>query len=134
MTFARHFHRPFLAVIAVSTVLMAGCATQGPVGLDMEQRVLAARTEGDHLALAVAYDRQALADKQSAEAHARLAQSYARSWNPPAPFSHGTGRTTVGNTVMVGHCENLAQLYQRASKANEDLAAAHRQAAIEARK
>ena len=31
---------------------------------------------------------------------------------------------------MVKHCENLADLYEQASKANLDLAAEHRSAAI----
>lgn len=124
-----------LPAIAISAaVVSGGCATQGPVALDMEQRILNARTEGDHMALAAAYERQANLDRQSSESHAKLARSYEKSWNPPAPWSNATGKGPVGNRVLVGHCENLVRLYSQASLANLELAAAHRQAVVDARK
>lgn len=124
-----------LLAIAISAAMVSGgCATQGPLALDVEQRILNARTEDDHLAIATAYERQANLDKQSSVSHAKLARSYEKSWNPPAPWSHATGRGPVGNRVLAGHCENLVRLYSQASSANLELAAAHRQAAVDARK
>lgn len=134
-----------LLAIAISAALASGgCATEGPVPLDgMEQRVLSARTESDHRELAVAYEQQALRDRESSERHRKLALSYAQSQGPVVTWGHTTRRGPIGpilgstasdNAVLVGHCENLAKLYAQASSVNLELAAAHRQASAAATK
>jgi hypothetical protein len=129
-----------LAIAFSSALALGGCATEGPIALDgIEQRAMNARTESDHLELAAAYEQQAGRDQGSSENHRQLALAYATSWSPLVPWSHATvrgpiGNTVSGNTVLVGHCENLANLHARASSANLELAAAHRQASAGATK
>ena len=134
----------FLAIAVSAALVSGGCAIEGPVPLEgMEQRALSARTESDHRELAVAYEQQAIRDRESSERHRKLALSYARSQGLVVPWGHTTGRgpigpilgsTASGNAVLVGHCENLAKLYAQASSVNLELAAAHRRAAAGATK
>lgn len=123
-----------LVAIAFSAAMsLGGCATAGSVGLDgVAERSANARTESDHRELAAIFEQQADRDKESSEQHRRLAQSYAKSWSPAAPWSHATGKGPAGNPALVKHCENLKSLYAQASAANLALAAAHRQASIDA--
>ena len=122
---------PVIAIAFVAALLLAGCATERPLAPQgVEQRVENARTASDHLDVAATYEQQANADKKSAGQHRRLAQSYAKSWSPVVPWSRGGGKAPIGNPTMVKHCENLANLYEQASKANLELAAEHRRAAV----
>ena len=134
LTTRRLITSSLLAIAIPVAMVSGGCAAQGPVALDIEQRIPTARTEDDHLALAAAYERQANLDRQSSESHARSALSYEKSWSPPAPWSNATGKAPAGNKFLIGHCQDLARLYSQASSANLELAAAHRQAAAAARK
>lgn len=120
-----------LTAIALSAlVILGGCATQGPSPpQDIEQRVENARTESDHKDVASTYEQQAGIDKASSERHRRLALTYAKSWIPAPPWNSRGGAVPKGNPMMVRHCENLANLYEQASKANLELAAEHRRAA-----
>lgn len=128
----------FLAIAFSSTLALGGCVSEGPIALDgIEQRAMSARTESDHLELAAAFEQQADRDRDSSERHRRLALDYAKSWSPLVPWSHATVRGPIlnaasANTVLAGHCENLAKLYAQAASANLELAAAHRQASVEA--
>ena len=120
-----------LVAVAISAVLILGsCATAGPVAPQgMEQRIESMRTESDHRDIAATYEQQANADKAASEQHRRLAQSYAKSLTPVVPWGNRGGSVPKGNPSMVRHCENLANLYEQASKANLELAAEHRAAA-----
>ncbi len=126
-------HTTFLALttIAVSTlIILGGCATQGPsTPQGIEQRAENARTEIDHKNVASMYEQQAGIDKESSEKHRRLALTYAKSWTPAPPWNNRGGTVPKGNPMMVRHCENLANLYAQASKANFELATEHRRAA-----
>ena len=119
-----------LVAVAISAVLILGsCATAGPVAPQgMEQRIESMRTESDHRDIAATYEQQANADKAASEQHRRLAQSYAKSLTPVVPWGNRGGSVPKGNPSMVRHCENLANLYEQASKANLELAAEHRAA------
>lgn len=129
----------FLAIAMSAALISGGCATEGPIALGgLEARAMNARTATDHRELASAYDQQAGLDAASSERHRKLAMAYAQAGTPMLPSSHTTTRGTIGDsslaragekTVLVGHCENLANLYAQASSANLKLAAAHRQAA-----
>lgn len=124
-----------LAIAFPVAMALGGCAIGGSPGLvGIAERAANARTASDHQVLAATYEQQADRDKKSSEQHRKLAQSYAKSWSPPAPWSHATGKGPIGNPTLVKHCENLEALYAQASAANQALAAAHRQASIGATK
>ncbi len=135
MTIIRSSKRPLtpltITAIALSAlVVLGGCATQGPSSPQgIEQRVESARTESDHKDVASTYEQQAGVDKESSEKHRRLALTYANSWTPAPPWNSRGGTVPKGNPMMVRHCENLASLYEQASKANRELATEHRRAA-----
>ena len=134
MTQSNHRRPTTLAIgaIAISALfIVGGCATERPTtNQSLEQRIENARTETDHRDIANTYDQQASADKALAEKHRNFAKSYAKSWTPAPPWNNKGGATIKGNPAMVKHCENLANLYEQASKANLELAASHRSAAI----
>ena len=121
-----------IGAAAISALfIVGGCATERPTtNQNLEQRIENARTETDHRDIANTYDQQANADKALAEKHRNFAKSYAKSWTPAPPWNNKGGATTKGNPAMVKHCENLANLYEQASKANLELAASHRSAAL----
>lgn len=130
----------FLAIALSSALALGGCASEGPIALDgIEQRATSARTESDHRELATAFEQHADRDKDSSARHRQLALAYAKSWSPLVPWSHATvrgpvGNAVSGNTVLAGHCENLAKLYAQAASGNLELAAAHREASVGATK
>ena len=122
---------PLIAVAFSAALILGGCATDKPLAPQgIEQRIENARTESDHKDVAATYEQQASIDKESSVKHRRLALSYANSWTPAPPWNSRGGSVTKGNPMMVRHCENLANLYEQASKANLELAAEHRSAAI----
>ena len=122
---------PFLAVAVMAVILLGGCTTQGPISPQgIEQRIENARTESDHKDVAATYERQAGIDKESSEQHRRSALAYAKSWTPAPPWSNRGGTVPKGNPMMVRHCENLANLYEQASKVNMELALEHRRASV----
>ena len=122
---------PGIATALAAVIILGGCATQGPSSPQgIEQRIENARTESDHKDVAGTYEQQASIDKESSEKHRRFALSYAKSWTPAPPWSNRGGTVPKGNPMMVKHCENLANLYEQASKANLELAAEHRRAAV----
>ena len=133
MTQSKHRRTISLTLIAtaiLAVLILGGCATERPVALqNLEQRIENARSETEHRDIANTYDQQASLDKASAEKHRKLAQSYAKSWTPAPPWNNTGGSVSKGNPAMVKHCENLAGLYEQASKANLELAAEHRRAA-----
>lgn len=121
-----------LVAVAISAALiLGGCATEKPTTVQgLDQRIENARTESDHRDIAATYEQQAKLDKESAETHRRFAQSYAKSWTPVPPWGSRGASVPKGNPTMVKHCENLASLYDQASKANVELATEHRRAAV----
>ena len=119
------------AGVVSALFIVGGCATERPTtNQNLEQRIQSARTETDHRDIANTYDQQATADKALAEKHRNFAKSYAKSWTPTPPWNNKGGVTIKVNPAMVKHCENLANLYEQTSKANLELAAEHRSAAI----
>ena len=126
----RTISRALSATVILAVLIVGGCATDRPVAPQgLEQRIENARSETEHRDIANTYDQQASLDKASAEKHRKLAQSYAKSWTPAPPWNNKGGSAIKGNPTMVKHCENLASLYEQASKANLELAAEHRRAA-----
>lgn len=118
---------PLIAVAFSAALILGGCATDKPTAAQgIEQRVENARTESDHKDVAAIYEQQASIDKESAEKHRRLARTYATSFYPSPPWGSRGGTVPKGNPMMVNHCENLANLYDQASKANLELATEHR--------
>lgn len=123
---------PIVAIAFAAALILGGCATDKPIAPQgIEQRVENARTASDHQDIAATYEQQAKTDKATADQHRKLALSYAKSWNPVIlPWNRTSGSVPKGNPSMVRHCENLANLYEQASKANLELAAEHRRAAV----
>ena len=121
---------PLIAVAFSAALIMGGCATDRPLAPQgIEQRIENARTESDHKDVAATYEQQASIDRESSGKHRRLALSYANSWTPAPPWNSRGGSVVKGNPMMVRHCENLANLYEQASKVNLELASEHRLAA-----
>ena len=76
----------FFAIAFSAALASGGCATEGPIALDIGERAMNARTESDLRELAAAYEQHAGRDKDSSERHRKLALAYARS--PVVPWSH----------------------------------------------
>jgi hypothetical protein len=89
---------------------------------DLEKAITEAKTPADHEAIASYYDREAATAKAKAEEHRRLAETYRT--------LAVSGR---GQLQPMGlHCQQLAEIYERAAADNAALATAHRQMAQEA--
>lgn len=95
---------------------LAGCAQHNPHPMDMSAAVQGARSKADHEALADHYEQAARdADAKAAEQQKMLDQYK----------SHGY---LYGKQVytLQEHCDALISNYQRAAKANRQLAKLHR--------
>lgn len=113
--------RSLLMVLIFGLVIgSVGCATV-QIPSPSEKAVASAKTKADHEAVAQSYEGAAATAKTEAQKHRNLAESYHR-----APAGRGEG--THG---MASHCENLANLYEKAAEEYMELAKAHGETATD---
>lgn len=112
--------RNFFTVLAILG-LLAACAQTDPHPMDMTQLVQNAKTHADHEALAKHYEDAAKEMQAKVDEHKQLLAQYnAKS------YLYGRQAQTVEN-----HCEYLINTYEKAVKANMEMADLHRQMAAE---
>ena len=113
--------RRIVSALLLSLVL-AGCAS-GPnaPSPDLLQRIEAARTRGDHEALATHFDREATAARAMAANHGKMAKSY-----------QGNLAGGRGGASMQAHCNAIVRSQEGIAAEYEGMAAAHRQFAAQA--
>ncbi len=118
-----HFksYRRFATMLLLSLVV-AGCAS-GPSAPSPEllQRIEAARTRGDHEALARYYDGEVAKARAIAENHRKMAKSY-----------QGNLAGGRGGASMPAHCNTIVRSHEGIAAEYEGMAAAHRQMAAQA--
>src|SRR5512139_3017170 len=108
------------ATLLLLSVVLASCAS-GPNAppADLLQRIAAARTPGDHQALATYYDQQAAAARASAAEHRKMGGAYAASL---PGYSGGRGAPS-----MSAHCNAIVSSQEKIAAEYEGKAAGHRQ-------
>ena len=108
-----------LSAGVVALMLSSGAWASEDHHVDAAQ-IAAAKTPGDHEAIAKSYDAEAIAADEKAAAHEAMARTYR------------VGGAPKGNhRAMAGHCNRLVKLYRSVAKENRLLAAGHRQMAKE---
>ncbi len=110
-----------MASALLLSLVLAGCAS-GPSApsREMLQRIEAARTRGDHEALAAHYDREAAAARVIAADHLKMARSYLM-----VPLPRTSRRAPI-------HCESIARSQEGIAAEYEGMAEEHRQLAKQA--
>ncbi len=114
----RNFLISGLAAIFFGVTLISGAFAQAPVSTDIAEKIVAAKTKADHELIAAEFDKQAEADKASAERHRKMGQAYIT-----APWAKTSG------AGMVSHCKALVADYDKAAKQNTEMAKMHRELA-----
>jgi RecB family exonuclease len=108
-----------IAASLLALGLLAGCAPRNPHPMDMSTAAQGAKTKADHEALAEHYEEAAKdAEAKAAEQQKMLDQYKAHSYL--------YGKQTYS---LQEHCDALISSYQRAAKANRNLAKLHREIA-----
>ena len=99
-------------------VALAGCAADPKVpSPELQQRIEAARTRGDHEALASYYVREAAGARAIAAEHRKMAKTY-----------QGTAMGGRGGS-MFAHCNSIVRMYEGIAAEYDGLATDHRQMA-----
>lgn len=106
-------HAALLLVIGIGLSGCAGVAPSSTLSLELQQRIEAARTRGDHEALASHYTREAAAARAVAADHRKMARSYAA-----MPSGKGSGS-------MPAHCNSIVAKYEGIASDYDSMAAAH---------
>ena len=111
-----------IASALLLSIVLAGCAS-GPNAPSPEllQRIEAARTRGDHEALATSYDREAVAARTIAAEHRKMARSY-----------QGNLAGGRGGASMPAHCNAIVRNQEAIAAEYEGMAEGHRQMAKQA--
>lgn len=111
-----------IASMLLLSVVLAGCAS-GPnaPSPDLLQRIEAARTRGDHEALAAHYDQETAKARAIADSHRKMGKSY-------------QGNLSLGRSEanIAAHCSAIARSQEGIAAEYEGMAAAHRQFAKQA--
>jgi hypothetical protein len=100
--------------------MLSGGAWAADAATVTPAQIEAAKTSADHEAIAKSYDAEATAADAKAAAHESMAKTYRVGGSPKG--SH---------TAMAGHCEKLVKQYRAVAEENRQLAAAHRQMAMD---
>lgn len=103
--------------------LLASCAQTDPHPMNMTQMIQDAKTHDDHEALAKHYEDAAKAMQAEVEEHKKWLDKY-----QTKSYLYGKQAQSLKD-----HCQALINTYQQAEKANRDMAADHRQMAVEAK-
>ena len=111
-----------IASMLLLSLVLAGCAS-GPNAPSPEllQRIEAARTRGDHEALATHYNQEAAKARAIADNHRKMAKSYQ---------GHLSGGR--GGASMPAHCNAIVRSQEGIAAEYEGMAAAHQQLAKQA--
>ena len=111
-----------IASMLLLSLVLAGCAS-GPNAPSPEllQRIEAARTRGDHEALATHYNQEAAKARAIADNHRKMAKSY-----------QGNLAGGRGGASMPAHCNAIVRSQEGIATEYEGMAAAHRQFAAQA--
>lgn len=88
---------------------------------DTAAKVSAAKTAGDHEALAAQYDKQAATAKSEAATHRRMGEAYKGS-------ATATGKAS-GVSAMPQHCDNIAKSFDEQATMYEAMAKTERELA-----
>jgi hypothetical protein len=89
---------------------------------DITQLIATAKTPADHEKIAAYYDKEAAADRASAELHRRMLESYRKA-----------GGALIEKWHLDHHCESLINDYEKAATMNATMAETHRKLAAEAK-
>lgn len=112
-----------IAAVLLLGLVLAGCAA-GPNAApspELLHRIEAARTRGDHEALATYYDREATSARAFAVEHRRMARSY-----------QGYVASGRGGASMPAHCNAIVSQFESIAAEYDGMAAEHRQKATTA--
>jgi hypothetical protein len=113
-------HAGLAALMLAVALAVAGCASAPTQPPELAQRIESAQTRAEHEALAEHFAREAAKSKNLAEQHRKMARAY-------------QGRSDRGAGSMVAHCNSLVRSFDAAAADLEQMAAAHRQMAAQAR-
>ncbi len=111
-----------IASVLLLSLALVGCASgPTPASPDFLQRIEAARTRGDHEALARHYDEQVGKARASAESHRRMGRTY-------------QGNLSLGRSEanIAAHCDAIVRNQESIAAAYEAMASGHRQMAKQA--
>ena len=111
-----------IASVLLLGLVLAGCASSPMApSPDLAQRIEAARTRGDHEALAAHYDRETAKARAMAAEHRQMAKSY-----------QGLVAAKRGEASMAAHCDAIVRSQEGIAAAYEGMASGHRQMAKQA--
>ena len=110
------------AMVVVALVLPIRQATAADCG-DIEAKIAAAKTAADHEAIAACYDDMAKQAQAKATEHEQMRAAYRK--------TAGVGASKGLN--MPQHCDSFIKTYKSEAKMYEEMAAAHRQMAKNAK-
>ena len=119
-------------VTAVSAAGLLAVLVGGPTSVavaeekNIEELVQNAKTPADHEAIAKLYDEEAATARSKAEEHRKMGAKYTH-------FESANSKTQGVHFDMPKHCQNLTKSYEQAAKEADAMAAAHRQAAKNAK-
>lgn len=119
IAFQWHLH----VLPVLTAVLLCGCNSphDSATHEHMQEKIANARTRADHQSLAQFFEQEAQEAKKRAVGHLAMSMGYTDpAWTGNEPWTHARG-----------HCETLANLYEKAEQENMALAALHRQRAAE---
>lgn len=108
--------RKIAASLVLTLGLSAGCAPPNPHPMDMSAAVQGAKSKADHEALAEHYEQAARDAEAKAAEQQKMLDKYKE-------HSYLYGKQVY---TLEEHCDALISSYQRAAKANRNLAKLHR--------
>jgi hypothetical protein len=119
----RRFLIASLAVAALTSVLViADHPARAGSDTSIDSKIAAAKTPGDHEAIAAYYDKQAARAQAKADQHHKMAAAYKK-----------LGGAVIEKMHVDQHCDALAASYEGIVKESKALAEAHRAMAKEAK-
>jgi hypothetical protein len=115
-----------VAAAGLLAVLVGAPTCTAAAEKNIEELVQNAKTPADHEAIAKLYDEEAATARSKAEEHRKMGAKYTH-------FESANSKTQGVHFDMPKHCQNLTKSYEQAAKEAEAMAAAHREAAKNAK-
>ena len=115
-----------VAAAGLLAVLVGAPTYTAAAEKNIEELVQNAKTPADHEAIAKLYDEEAAMARKKAEEHRKMGARYTH-------YESGNPKTQLAHFDMPKHCANLTKSYEQAAKEAESMAAAHREAAKNAK-
>ncbi|MEQ1803779.1 MAG: hypothetical protein ABL900_00225 [Burkholderiaceae bacterium] len=115
------FSRRIASALLVSLVLAGWASSPNAASPELLQRIEAARTRGDHEALAAHYEKEVVKARAMAAEHRQMGKSY-----------QGLVAAKRGEASMAAHCDAIVRNQEGIAMSFEGMAAAHRQMAKQA--